>query len=573
MPGFYGNFNAKICNSETNTYSEFVSKSICFDKFQLQICSINKFLDDKLCHEDTDYIIIIEGVIFNKIELYLQYNSKSLIELVKKIHCEKGETFFECFRGSFSGLLFDKNKHQIIIFTDHIGDKPIFYSEVANQLYFGSELKYITKSFKENRIHYTLNLAGAYAMLTYGFLISDLTYIQEVKRLRGGTYITFDTTNGKMLIKEYHQFKYLPNTQLSDSEIIEKLDFLFSQAVKLQVGKNMEYGYEDYAALSAGLDSRMTNFAISKLKNSNFTSFTYSPIDFHDQKTSAMIVKHLMNKFIFQSNYSGDLLLDIDGSINANDGLFMYYGSAVLKDFYDRLNTQKIGIIHSGQLGDVFVGGSYNIKKIQNISSFRNLDMHSKHLSDKFYQHFDFDKFIKLYIEKEIFSIYNRGFMGINSGSNLVFQQFTETFSPFCDVEFIQFCLTIPIDKRINNYIYDKWILVKYPEAAKFKHNGTRVIGSPYYNFVSEFVERTNRKIKKMVGIWDDKKIRTVTPLNAWSNNKYVRSGLQKYFNENISLLNENPVLQSDCRILFETGTALEKNQVLTLIGVLKLLF
>ena len=76
-----------------------------------------------------------------------------------------------------------------------------------------------------------------------------------------------------------------------------------------------------------------------------------------------------------------------------------------------------------------------------------------------------------------------------------------------------------------------------------------------------------------MVGIWDDKKIRTVTPLNAWSNNKYVRSGLLKYFNENISLLNENPVLQSDCRILFETGTALEKNQVLTLIGVMKLLF
>lgn len=570
MPGFLGTYKAatKIVDKNTTNY---VLNYFEYADLHLQIRTIDKFINDKLCFENDDLILINEGVILNKTELCKRYGVDTLCELIKLLYRKDGEIFYNSFRGCFSGLLFDKKIQKLIIFTDHIGDKAIFYTQTEDKLFFGSELKYITELFKLNDINYSLDIAAAYSALTYGYMIADLTYIQQVKRLRGGMYLVYDVKDNRLQVKQYHQFDYRPDYSLSDEQIIEKVDSLFDKAVKSQMDKNKEYNYDDFAAISAGLDSRMTTFALSKIKKSSITSFTYSPIDFYDQKTSAAIVKLLENDYIFQSHYSGDLLLSIDESIRVGEGLYMYFGAAVLRNFFQKLNKKNIGIIHSGQIGDVILGCFSETKK-DRFRSLQKVDMHSKLLADKFDNIFDFDNYVKEFSDREIYSIYNRGFRGVNSASPLVFQQFTETISPFCDVDFCEFCLTIPIEKRLNNYIYDKWILSKYPEAAKFKHNGTRVIGGKFNN-IKDIVEKINRKTSKMLGLWNKNAIRSVTPINVWSNNENVKKGLQEYFDNNISLLNENTELQNDCRLMFEKGTALEKNQVLTLIGSIKLIF
>lgn len=571
MPGFIGNYNAEKKIAEINVIEGTVVESLSSMGLHLQTRTINKFMNDKLCYEDNDLIVIIEGVILNRIQLIEKYRVQNFTELVKLLYETIGEVFYNNFRGSFSGLLFDKKKQELIIFTDHIGDKAVFYSQDKNQLYFGSELKYITELFKENNINYSLDMAAAYSALTYGYMLADLTYIERVKRLRGGMYLVYNTKDNKLEVKQYHQFDYRPDYSLSDKQIIERVDNLFSQAVKNQLDKNREYNYDDFAALSAGLDSRMTTFALSKIKKSTINSFTYSPIDFYDQKTSAAIVKLLKNDYVFQSHYSGELLLQIDKSIEVGEGLYMYFGAAVLRDFFKKLNTNNIGLIHSGQIGDVILG-CFSENKNDRFKNLYKVDMHSKLLADRFYKLFDFENYIKEFSDREIYSIYNRGFRGVNSASPLVFQQFTETVSPFCDVEFCEFCLTIPIEKRLNNYIYDQWILKKYPLAAKFNHNGTRKIGGKMNN-INELSERILRKTSKFLGLWNNNTIRSVTPINIWSNKEDVKNGLQDYFENNISVLNQYPELQNDCKLMFEKGTVLEKNQVLTLIGSVKLLF
>ena len=40
----------------------------------------------------------------------------------------------------------------------------------------------------------------------------------------------------------------------------------------------------------------------------------------------------------------------------------------------------------------------------------------------------------------------------------------------------MNFCLTIPLELRFGHYIYDKWVVTKYPDAAKYPHNEGRKI-------------------------------------------------------------------------------------------------
>ena len=130
----------------------------------------------------------------------------------------------------------------------------------------------------------------------------------------------------------------------------------------------------------------------------------------------------------------------------------------------------------------------------------------------------------------------------------------------------------------MNFYIYDKWILTKYPKAAKYSHNGLRYVGKKLFDplrikFLTVFViNKILRKIK--LKNFTNNKITSNTPIEYWYNTKVeIKEELDKYFNSNIYRLNNYPELRDDCTFLYKTGTSMEKNQVLTLLGVIKKYF
>lgn len=573
MAGFYGYFgNAK--SFKQNDDPRYVNRTHQESNFFVQSQTVNKFMHDKIFFSNEEYFIITDGVIFNIDELLDKYSASSFDILCFKMYELIGETFYNEFTGSFSGLFLDKRKEVLLIFTDHIGDKPIFYIQKEEVVYFSSTIINLTEQLNTNNIRYVLDMAGAYSILSYGYMLSDITFIEGVKRLNAGKYLRIE--KGVFTVNTFHRFEYRPNYKLCENEIIEIIDKLFDNAIALQVNKNKEYGYTDFVALSAGLDSRMTTYAIYKQFKKPIINFTYSPIGFHDELTSKKIVSELNNSYIYQSNNNGDVLYLIDESIKTNEGLFPYFGSAVLYDFFAKLNTNNIGIIHSGQIGDVIVGTF--CKKIDDAKSnpkFR--DAYSSRFLNKFNKYFDFDKYFAEFEYSDIFSIYNRGFSGVNSGAPLVFQQFAETFSPFCDKHFMEFCLSVPLEKRMNHFLYDKWLLKKYPNAAKYLHNGNRIIGKKIrkITLVEKYYHKVIRKIKYSFS--KNKSsfyFNTVTPVDKWYNeNIELKNYLDGYFNENINVLSKYSELYDDCKTMYTLGTGLEKIQVITLLGVMKLFF
>ena len=98
-------------------------------------------------------------------------------------YLKNGEQFFDEFRGSFSGLLYDKNNKTWLIYTGHIGDKQIFYRQTDNSIIFGSEMQFLVDCSKTNDLQLSLNEEAAYMLLTYGFYLENHTITKEIKKL------------------------------------------------------------------------------------------------------------------------------------------------------------------------------------------------------------------------------------------------------------------------------------------------------------------------------------------------------------------------------------------------------
>ena len=246
---------------------------------------------------------------------------------------------------------------------------------------------------------------------------------------------------------------------------MQNIEEKFRNAVKMQLDKNKEYGYENYAPLSAGLDSRMTNYMIKKIINTPIYNITYSQTDQLDEKIPKQISAELNNHWIFKNLDNGLALYNIDESIKFTDGIIYYAWPSQLYDYMKFMNTDKMGIVHTGVIGDVIIAtfnrdlrnrkyeigdGAYSKRLIKNLKEL----MHEK----------EYDNY-------EIGMMHNRALNGAVLGYSMTFQYYTEAMSPFMNIEFMEYCQSLPLKYRISHNIYYKWVKKYHKEAGKYAHN------------------------------------------------------------------------------------------------------
>ncbi len=260
---------------------------------------------------------------------------------------------------------------------------------------------------------------------------------------------------------------------------------------------------------------------------------------------------------------------DLDEVTKISSGSLVYHGIAYAYSLFKRINFQNLGIMHSGQLGDV-IFGSYNATG-KPIYNFSNGDgAFSKKLSHRL----DFDSILKRsYDNYEQFCFYQRGFNGINDGLKGI-QKFTETISPFYDVDVLEFALKIPLKHRSKQQIYKKWILKKHPEAADYiwEKTGEKI------SVPSISLQNKEITFKKLLNRFKFVKkgynsVYNMNPIEYWlRTNNELKLFYESYFENNIDLVIDKD-LKSDCFYLFNSGNAMEKTQVLSLLSAIKTIF
>lgn len=378
---------------------------------------------------------------------------------------------------------------------------------------------------------------------------------------------------------------------MTEAEAVDGIDKLFRQSIKRAFEKDKEYGYKHIACLSGGLDSRMTVWVAHQLGYTDQLNITYSQSGYLDFSIAQQIATNLHHDWLYKPLDGGDCIRDIDTISAMTYGSANFFGLAHGMSMERLINYDNLGVIHTGQLGDVILG-TY-LKKMEYGQKPNVTDgAYSEELRERIenYQ-FKYD-----YEDKEIFMMYNRGFCGINQGL-LTYQENTESYSPFTDVDFLEFAYSIPIELRSNHKIYIDWVLSKYPEAGEYiwesigkkiqrlenrKPRTMKVFGYevPHYS-EPEFKVYLKGFIRRHFSFSRKKRISTtrtlsskyyMNPVDYWyQTNPFLREFMESYWKENESLL-PNDQLGEDMKHLFVDCVLYDKLHAMSVLATLKLI-
>ena len=436
------------------------------DGYEISWRTCNKFSNDKFLIENEHCIILIEGVVVNNHLLMERYNASDWKSCVGTMLDAHGDSFYNEFRGSFCGVVHYKDNGRWLFFTDHIGDKQVFCAKLKNGWVIGTEVSYMIETLKANGITPSLDRDGCYMALTLGFVIEDKTLFSQIRKLPAGHFWTLE--QGEMQETCYHRFSNKPR-EMTPEEAVEGIDRLFKEAVRLNFEKDLEYGYKHWSTLSGGLDSRMTVWVAHELGYKDQLNLTFSQSDYADFRIAQQISKDLRHDFLFKTLDNGNCIYALDDVTRITGGSACFFGVSHTWSLFNKLDYSEYGIVHTGELGDVIIGSYQQSTMDYDVPISIGDGAYSTELLDRLKDY----KLKYDYGSCEMYMMYNRGFCFVGQGTLGYDHRYTENLSPFCNVDFMEFCFSIPLKYRFKHKIYFDWILQKHPEAARYIWEGS----------------------------------------------------------------------------------------------------
>ncbi|MFR3658753.1 MAG: hypothetical protein ACLTWK_10815 [Eisenbergiella sp.] len=535
------------------------------EKYSLQKRLLGKFPKDLLDCEFFHVDFFLDGYVENRGELEDKFQEKW--ERIFFRICQDNVNL-NVMRGAFSGFVYNRDKDEITLYTDQMGNKTLYYFIHEDFISVSSSVEEIVKVLKKNKKPIHLDQNAVKYMLTYGYMLDDTTFIKEIKRVLPGHKIILQ--NGKVRKEVYYRLNNEKIECCTFQEAIDKIDMAFRTAIRREFEKDREGGYRHLVDLSGGLDSRMVCWVADELGYCDQLNITYCKNGYLDQKISQQIAENLRHDFLFKPLDDVNWLYDIDEIVEKNNGAALFTGITGGNRLLKSLNKEQFGIEHTGMIGDVIISAFF----AEESEAYSKPEFGKMRYSDKLQVQLD-KNVLHEYPNMEIFTLATRAILGAAS-SYMIRQNYFETASPFMDVDFVNTCLSLPLSYRARHEIYLEWISQKYPKAAEYgweKWGGAK----PKKNEISRRKIITAGKLLK----WKVESIAgripkdiNMNPIDYWYRTNYdLQRFFEDYFQKNIG----NPAIEDEMRgqieTLFKTGSVSEKGMALTVLGLVKLYF
>lgn len=524
---------------------------------------LHKFPQDEVFLSDGERISFLDGYIYNKEaficpEGYHDWQRSFALSLGKDVaaHLEK-------MRGAFCGYSYERETGDVIIYTDQVSNKALYYYVEGDKWMISNYVALIVRVLRANRITCHFNPTAARYMLTYGYMLDDSTFVTQIRRLLPGHYGKI--SDGRVGLFKYYEIP-CDEEQMSEKEAVEQIDSAFRQAIVREFTKDREYGYRHLVDLSGGLDSRMVTWAAHELGFREQVNIAYSRLDYLDQKISAQVAMALKHEYLYKAMDDLTWMYDVDEMTCKNNGAAVCLGMTGGNRLLRMLDKEIFGIEHTGMVGDAIVSTFYHDKNLNDQSPVFGLNQYSNFLQYSFDE-----KILTQYKKQEIFAVVTRGLLGAQS-SYMIRQNYLETGSPFLDVDFLAAVMAVPFAYRKNHHIYLKWIADKYPEAADFIWEKWGVKPRE-----SEIFKRKIKTTGKLAAGYLQKVSHkpsrsSMNPMDYWyQNDMDVRKYVETMYKERIADDSLPEDLRHDMKLLFTAGNFTEKTQVLTVLSAMYL--
>ena len=239
---------------------------------------------------DRNTLIVFNGEIYNHSELKIElqrsgvnFKTSTDTEVILEGYLRWGGEIFSKMNGMWGLAIYNRLKKELVISTDRVGEKQIYYSINKKYLVFGSEMKVPILFDKGNR---HLNLSTLSEFLTYGYIGGPDTAVEGVRLLSGAHWAKIDLS-GKMSIKKYWNINsFVSNNpvKVTEMEAAEQAYALLIDSVRIRLVSDVPVSL----MLSSGLDSSSLAYILTEELQAPLRSFSlgYNDRDF-DESTDA----------------------------------------------------------------------------------------------------------------------------------------------------------------------------------------------------------------------------------------------------------------------------------------------
>lgn len=204
---------------------------------------------------DGQYQIIFNGEIYNfasiredLVKAGCQFRSHSDTEVLLYGYALWGDKILDRANGIFAFAIWDEVKKELFIARDHLGVKPLYYTECDGTLVFGSEIKSL---LVHPRVQRRLDPIALHQYLSFLWVPDPRTMFEGIWKLPAGYCGVY--RNGTLAIRQYWDCAKQAGETASgtSTEHADRVKTLLERAVHEQLVSDVPLG----AFLSGGVDS------------------------------------------------------------------------------------------------------------------------------------------------------------------------------------------------------------------------------------------------------------------------------------------------------------------------------
>jgi len=440
-------------------------------------------------------------------------------EFCLHLYEEYGQDFANKLNGSFVLVLCNLKQKKVIICNDRYGLRPLYYTTNGGKLLFASEVKAILQDESFEKV---LNDETIAEFLVYGGEITgNKTFFQGIEVLPPASIFTYQ--DGKCQIRQYWDFDYQPDYNITAEEYAEQLADVFRKAVNIRLAEKLRYGLW----LSGGMDSRLIASAIDKDSIPRIVAYTFGSSGCDEYRVARKVAQTLDMKHVFLEYQPDEAITYGKKAVYVTDG-FDWVGMGANFHAFTRI-AESAEVSFNGLPGDLSLGGSFInrsilaaqndeallalLKKGRTLSEnmmakiFTSpyhakvkgmpLELKRKALEDSKPEH-PGNKADYFYMQNHVrrFSLKGDVLARVNQ----------EVASPFYDNDFVDVILKTPPEYRLNHRLYVKVLRKLSPELARITYANRRIRADApliwwklaYFAWGGEIV--ANRALNKWVG-------------------------------------------------------------------------
>jgi len=307
--------------------------------------------------EDGRFTLVYNGEFYNFLEHREQLlkegvplKTKSDAEVFLYLFAKKGPACLEDINGMFALAVWDKEKKELFLARDRLGQKPLYYALMDDGIIFASELKALLK-FPE--LKKEICPLGLKHFFTYEYVPAPYSIIKNVHKLKQAHFLKHSQKGF-----ELHRYWNQPEGSTCQDDIKtaeEKLLGLLDQAVNYRLIADVPVG----VFLSGGIDSSVIVSLIAKHRpGKDIKTFA---INFKEQSYDESYYSSLIAKAFgtdhHEETLSADLMLDILPQVTDYMDEPFADGSILPTYLLSRFTRKYVKVALGGDGGDELFAG------------------------------------------------------------------------------------------------------------------------------------------------------------------------------------------------------------------------